>query len=72
MQNLVRCAHWAGAGLMLVISPAIVVFGAPFAFGGASGLAETAWLAPAALLVAAAVALNAQRRHSPQLAKSMT
>jgi hypothetical protein len=55
-----------------MLSPAIVVFAAPFGYGILRDLMATAWLAPVSLTVAAAIALNAMRRGALQAAKSIT
>jgi len=57
-----RWAKAAGAGLTLLLGPAIVVFAVPFADGVSGGLGARPWLAPMALLLAAAIAFNASRR----------
>jgi hypothetical protein len=72
MSRVVHYGGWAGAALLVTLSPALIAFGAPFAYGIGSDLGATAWLAPIALILGAAVAINAVRRSAPQAAKSMT
>jgi len=72
MTRLLNCVKWVGAALALLISPAIVAFGAPFAVGIVGDVAASAWLSPIALALAGAIAINAWRRGPSQAAKSMT
>lgn len=80
MTRFRNCACWAGFGAALLLSPAILVFAAPFGYGICSDLAATTWLVPAAALAgAAAVAMKAVRRTAiraqavtAQAAKSIT
>jgi hypothetical protein len=72
MKRFCSCARWTGLGLALMLSPALVVFAAPFGYGILRDLMATAWLAPVSLTVAAAIALNAMRRGALQAAKSIT
>jgi hypothetical protein len=58
----------AAGGVTLLLGPAIVVLAAPFASGIEGELGATPWLAPAALLLAAAIAFNASRRGAAQQA----
>jgi hypothetical protein len=62
METLKRCAGWALAAVALLMSPVLVVFAAPFGYGIVGDLVATAWLAPLALTIAAAIAFNAARR----------
>lgn len=72
MNRLCNCARGTALGLALMLSPAVVVFAAPFGYGAFRDLAATPWLAPMSLIVAAAVALNAMRRGAVHAAKSIT
>lgn len=72
MKQFRSYTRWTGMGLVLLLSPAIVVFGAPLGYGILVDLLATAWLAPVALMLAAAIAFNAMRRGALQAAKSIT
>jgi hypothetical protein len=75
METLKRCAGWTLAGFALLMSPVLLVFAVPFGYGIVGDLIATAWLAPLALAIAAAIAFNAARRRVvPQAAapKSIT
>lgn len=61
-------AGWVLASLALILSPAVVVFAAPFGYGICRDLVATAWLAPLALALAATIAFNAMRRRTAQAA----
>jgi hypothetical protein len=62
VETLKHCAGWTLAGVALLVSPVLVVFGVPFGYGIVGDLVATEWLAPLALAIAAAIALNAARR----------
>ena len=62
METLKRYAGWTLAGVALLMSPVLLVFAVPFGYGMVGDLVATAWLAPLALTIAAAIALNAARR----------
>jgi hypothetical protein len=72
LSRVIHYGGWAGAALLIIISPVLMAFGAPFAYGIGSDLVATAWLAPIALILGAVIAMNAVRRSEPQTAKSMT
>ena len=65
MDGILRCAMWGLAGLAFLLSPAIVVFGAPFAIGIASDIVETAGSGAVALVLAAIAGIVAWRRLLP-------
>jgi hypothetical protein len=74
MTQFRQWAGWAVVVVALLLSPAILVFAPPFTYGFCTDLARSPWLAPTALLTAAALALNAVRRNAvkAQTAKSIT
>jgi hypothetical protein len=72
LSRVIHYGGWAGAALLIVLSPVLIAFGAPFAYGIGSDLVATAWLTPIALILAATVLMNSLRRNAPQTAKSMT
>lgn len=63
MQTIVRYSRLAAAGLALLLSPAVVALGVPFAYGIASDILAQRRLAPVVTALAAAIALNAWRRR---------
>jgi hypothetical protein len=65
METLKRYACRTLAAIALLLSPALVVFAVPFGYGVLGDLIATAWLAPLALTLAAAIAFNAVRRAAP-------
>jgi hypothetical protein len=68
IQRLKRYACRSLAAVALLLSPALVVFAVPIGYGVLGDLIATAWLAPMALIMAAAIAFNAARRATPAAA----
>ena len=76
MNHLLNYAKRGGAVLALLMSPAIVAFGVPFAFGIASDIVAAAGARPVVLALDAVAALllwqRLSRRRLTYAAKSIT
>jgi hypothetical protein len=80
MDRILRCATWSLAVLAALLSPAIVAFGVPFAYGIGSDIIEMIGARPVVLVLMAAAGIIAGRRmlrhrlwnRLPYAAKSMT
>jgi hypothetical protein len=74
MKKIARYGRCAAAGLLALLSPAILVLGVPFGYGIVCDIVASRWLAPAAAVAAVGIALGAWRRRVvyAAAAKSMT